>query len=417
MIPLKRMRRLDRWLGIPLLALISGWLRIKRLLGLNQSRSQPKHVLVLLLSEMGSLVLAEPALRKLQDQQGVKIGLCLFQRNAACLSLLPWLQQTEVFVIRDQRLRLLLLDVWRFRRWCRQHHFDAVIDMELFSRFSGWLSVLSGAPIRVGFDRGTNEGLYRGTVFNYPVCYNAHLHMAHNYQTLVEGLSEADRPYVKSPVQAALPQPSRFEYDPACQRGLDESLAACLAVEPQLLLSQSIVLVNVGASDLIPQRNWPTASQVSLCRMLLAHDPQLRVVLCGSEQEQAVARRIEQLVDDHRCRSMAGQLQVAELPYLYRRAALMVTPDSGPAHFAAVTSMPVLVLFGPETPSLYRPLGNNRVLRAGLSCSPCVSAANHRLTLCRDNQCMALITPEQVCTAAVEMLARTEVVSLMPQTG
>jgi ADP-heptose:LPS heptosyltransferase len=74
----------------------------------------------------------------------------------------------------------------------------------------------------------------------------------------------------------------------------------------------------------------------------------------------------------------------------------MLTNDSGPPHFAAVTDLPTFVLFGPETPHLYRSLGRSTPLYAGLACSPCVSAANHRKTSCIDNRCLQAITPEQV---------------------
>jgi len=77
-------------------------------------------------------------------------------------------------------------------------------------------------------------------------------------------------------------------------------------------------------------------------------------------------------------------------------ATLMVTNDSGPGHFAAVTDMPTFVIFGPETPALYGSLGNFTPIYAGLACSPCVSAANHRKTPCHDNVCLQVITPEHV---------------------
>jgi len=74
----------------------------------------------------------------------------------------------------------------------------------------------------------------------------------------------------------------------------------------------------------------------------------------------------------------------------------LVTNASGPAHFAAVTRMPTCVLFGPETPALYASLGKTLPIFAGLACSPCVSAANHRKTSCTDNRCLQVITPESV---------------------
>jgi ADP-heptose:LPS heptosyltransferase len=83
----------------------------------------------------------------------------------------------------------------------------------------------------------------------------------------------------------------------------------------------------------------------------------------------------------------------------------MVTNDSGPAHFAAAAGLPTIVLFGPETPKLYQPLGNSRAIYAGLACSPCVSAHNHRKTACTDNVCMQAITVEEVYAAVADVLS------------
>ena len=74
----------------------------------------------------------------------------------------------------------------------------------------------------------------------------------------------------------------------------------------------------------------------------------------------------------------------------------MLTNDSGPPHFAAVTDLPTLFSSDPKRRILYRSLGRSTPLYAGLACSPCVSAANHRKTSCIDNRCLQAITPEQV---------------------
>jgi ADP-heptose:LPS heptosyltransferase len=56
---------------------------------------------------------------------------------------------------------------------------------------------------------------------------------------------------------------------------------------------------------------------------------------------------------------------------------MMLTNDSGPAHFAALAQLKTWVLFGPETPTLYGALDPNaEFIYKGLACSPCVSAAN-----------------------------------------
>ena len=103
-----------------------------------------------------------------------------------------------------------------------------------------------------------------------------------------------------------------------------------------------------------------------------------------------------QRIGSDRCVNFAGKLKLVELPVLYSISRLMITNDSGPGHFSAITDMPTLVLFGPETPALYGSLGNSEAIYAGLACSPCVSAWNHRNTPCKDNVCLQAISVEQV---------------------
>ena len=51
--------------------------------------------------------------------------------------------------------------------------------------------------------------------------------------------------------------------------------------------------------------------------------------------------------------SFAGQTTLRELLTLYTIADVLVTNDSGPAHFASLTPVHTVVLFGPETPRLF----------------------------------------------------------------
>jgi ADP-heptose:LPS heptosyltransferase len=82
---------------------------------------------------------------------------------------------------------------------------------------------------------------------------------------------------------------------------------------------------------------------------------------------------------------------------LYCLSDVLVTNDSGPAHFAALTPVEVVTLFGPETPRLFGVMGpRSHVIWKQLPCSPCVSAYNGRLSPCRDNLCMQSIGIDEV---------------------
>ena len=95
--------------------------------------------------------------------------------------------------------------------------------------------------------------------------------------------------------------------------------------------------------------------------------------------------------------SVAGKTTLRDMLVLYSLADVLITNDSGPGHFASTTDIHNIVLFGPETPQLFGPLGENRhVVYAQLACSPCVSPYNHRFSPCTNNVCMQTITVDDV---------------------
>jgi ADP-heptose:LPS heptosyltransferase len=161
-----------------------------------------------------------------------------------------------------------------------------------------------------------------------------------------------------------------------------------------------IVLFNANTSELLPEllpiRRWPKEHYVRLGGMILDLYADVVILLTGGAGEHAWLEALASRVRSERCINFAGRTALTELPALYSLSAFMLSNDSGPPHFASVTGMPTFVFFGPETPNLYRPLGGTTPFYAGMACSPCVSAANHRKTACNDNVCLQIISPEQV---------------------
>ena len=135
---------------------------------------------------------------------------------------------------------------------------------------------------------------------------------------------------------------------------------------------------------------------IALMQRILEEYSDVLVLITGAPAEREEAEDLKAEVGSERCINFAGRVKFAELTRLYAISTLMVSNDSGPGHFSAVTDMPTFVLFGPETPALYGSLGNSTPIYAGLACSPCVSASNHRKTPCVDNVCLQVITVEQV---------------------
>jgi len=166
-----------------------------------------------------------------------------------------------------------------------------------------------------------------------------------------------------------------------------------------------LVLLNANASDLVALRRWPEERYVELATRLLDTDPALCVAFTGSGDEAAHAEELAAAVKSDRCVSLGGRTTMRDLLVLYSLAEVVVTNDSGPAHYAALSPIDVVTLFGPETPRMYGSLSpRSHVEWAALPCSPCVNAFNDRTSPCKDNVCMQRITTDQVFRTVVGVL-------------
>jgi len=396
------MRRIDRLAGVPLCALATLALRLR---GLFRSRPpRPvRRILFVELSEMGTTILAEPAMRKARTRFSAELFFVIFARNVGSLELLGTFPRENIFTISDRSLFALARDTLAFLRWTRRKGIDTVVDLELFSRFTALICGLCGADRRVGFYRFHNEGLYRGEMLTHRVAYNPHIHIAKNFIALIEALLAATPtvPYSKTLIGD---DQIKVEIAPPGEKARQRVFERIRALVPFDPAKQRLVLINPNASELLPHRRWMPERYAELIGRILSAHADVVVLITGAPEEGERAQELA-AANAPRSVSFAGQSSLADLPALYAQAALMVSNDSGPAHFSAATGLPTIVLFGPETPKLYQPLGNSRAIYAGLACSPCVTAHNHRKTACTDNVCMRAIGVDQVYAAVAEVLS------------
>jgi ADP-heptose:LPS heptosyltransferase len=345
---------------------------------------------------MGSAILADPAMRSLKEKTQAELFFLIFERNCKSLSLLNTIPRDNIYTIRETNLRDLALDTIKFLSWARRKKIDTVVDLELFSRFTAVLSALSGASKRVGFYSYHNEGLYRGNFLTHKVAYNPHIHIAKNFLALTYSLvaERQELPYSKVAIEneditltKAMIEKQDIDAVRTKIKTLFDNYDASM---------HKLILVNSNASELLIQRRWMPEYYVELVSAILSNHDDVVVLLTGSKEEHSDCEYTRRRVNNDYCINSAGCFEFEELPALYSVAHLMVTNDSGPGHFSAVTNLKVFVFFGPETPSLYGSLGNAEFLYSNMACSPCVNAANHRKTPCTDNQCLKVIKPDYV---------------------
>jgi len=177
------MRKVDYYVGVPLCFLLSIFYWIFYLF-LWKKRVTPKNVLFIELSEMGSAILVDPAMRKLQAG-GVNLFFLIFEKNKPSLQLINTVEEKNIRTIREDSFFHLTLDTLTFFFWSYREGIDTIIDLELFSRFTALLTSFCAGKNRVGFYSFHNEGLYRGNFLTHRVAYNPHIHITKNFIALV----------------------------------------------------------------------------------------------------------------------------------------------------------------------------------------------------------------------------------------
>ena len=373
-------RWIDRWIGIPVCFVLTG---VRRLTELGKHPHVPRlrAILFVKLAEQGSTVLACAAIRRAVDLVGRNnVYFLVFEENRFILDVMALLPRENVLAIRHDNLFTAARDTVRAIRSLYKRRINAVIDCEFFARFSAAISFLTGSDYRVGFHYTGGEGPYRGNLMTHRLRYNPYLHTAETFRLMVEALTFAPTdltPFDMKPALAEDPPPI-FEPTRAELVEAQALLHKAARVETPL----SLILLNPNCSDLLPLR-WPAKSYVELARRLTARYPRLHVALTGQPSEAENAAALVQEIASERCFSLAGRTTLRQLLVIFGLADVLVTNDSGPAHFAALTP--------------------SHVFWEGLACSPCVSALNQKQSFCQNNLCMQHIEVDAVFDKVCEV--------------
>ena len=400
-ISVNTMRAIDHWVGVPLCAVASPLVAlldgVKNIF--SRGTDAPRKLLFIELSEMGSAILVDPAMRNAQAR-GAELFFLIFKSNRASLTLLNTVKPENIFTIDSSSLGGLIKDTIAFLLVAHKHRIDTVIDLELFSRFTALLTGLCGARRRVGYHIFHGEGLWRGFMLTRKVHYNPHIHITKNFLSLIHAAfaKEIEVPFSKIQIADSEIRLEQAVINPVALSQVRERIEK-LATDAGIQFKQGqqrLILVNPNASDLLPQRRWAQQRFSELIQGLNQRYPNDLILITGSPAEFDYVEKVRTVANIKNALNFAGQVTFAELPPLYTLSDVMVTNDSGPGHFSAVTPLRTVVLFGPETPALYGSIGKSIAITANLACSPCVSAANHRKTPCQDNVCMQAITVSQV---------------------
>jgi len=166
----------------------------------------------------------------------------------------------------------------------------------------------------------------------------------------------------------------------------------------QIKANQPLLALCPGA-EYGEAKRWPPAYFSKLAEELLTWGWQ--VALFGSQKDQAIAREINDGVDQ-RCIDLTGKTTLLEAIDLLSLAKLVVANDSGLMHIAAAINRPLIVLYGSSSPGFTPPLTTQvEIMKVELPCSPCFK----RKCPLGHFKCMKQLSPELVLNKISKMIS------------
>ena len=270
---------------------------------------------ILRLSALGDATHVVPVVRAIQDSDPeTKISWIIGKLEHKLLSDL----ENVEFIVFDKRGGWPAISA--LRKQLRDRRFDALLHMQVAAR-ANLLSRLIRAPLRLGWDQARSRDFHqhftRQKVAEVP------------FQHQVQGFLEFPRALG---IEVETP---RWDLPIAAE--------ASAWAEDQISNDSPLLLISPCSSHEL--RNWRNEYYAEVADFA-AGELGMQVVLSGgpSELELQTGQEIEAAMKSV-CTNLVGKDTLEQSKALMKRASLVISPDSGPAHIASALNTPVIGLY------------------------------------------------------------------------
>jgi ADP-heptose:LPS heptosyltransferase len=332
-------------------------------------------ILAIQFKYLGDAVFITPALRALKEHQpDAEIHVLVASEVAPLLAHLSWIK--KMWPLPRTRGSARLRDSWPLIRALRREVFDRAVDFGGNDR-GAILSFFSGAKIRLAPDH--HRLLAK-------ICYTQRIPV----ETLPASWVQR---HLQLLAAWQVPPPRSDRPEIAADPALEKSVAAPFP--------RGTILCHVATSN--DRKQWPPAHWAVFYQLAVAAGLPLMFSTGHSQREQDFLVRIKAIVPQ------APMLPVSQNLDLFlvwlKQAAVFISGDTGPLHFAAALGVPIIGLFGTgDSLSRSAPIYTPEQIITATDCA--CDRLNKNISTCDEPQpCMATIAPAQVLTRLQKILA------------
>ncbi len=398
---IRQKQKIDNYFGYFLIGLL---LPFTRLLGITLRRDHsvatpPRRILFIKLLGLGSLLVASESIIALRKRYPDARLILLTDANIAA-GVAPFHLFDEIVSMETGKLGATLVGITRFLFRCWACRGLWVIDLEVYSKLTTVLALLTLARNRFGFYLPPVP--FRKYLNTHNIPFDQSAYLGDNYLYMAAQVAGV------SGVAAAgvVPAGSLAFADTA-----NEVLSASVHSGPK-----PYIILNNTCSGLADVRRMPEAVFAQICQWILEHTT-YDIALLGAPVDKDPINRF--IWNDpvlyskkERIVNLAGGTKDFEEYYRFLRekGACMITIDSGPLHIARQLGLPTLSVWGPTDPANYLKIQPHErhlhlSIYLGTPCSPCVHRYEY-LPCGGDNICMKQISAAAIIVEIRELLRR-----------
>jgi heptosyltransferase-2 len=323
-----------------------------------------KKILIIQTAFIGDVVLATAMLEALrQKDPEISISILVRKGNEALLHAHPFIDQVLVWDKKQNKYGHWLQLLFTIRK----SQFDAVINVQRYAATGLW-TALSGAKMKIGFDKNPFAFLFTNTI---------------PHQSVGNGLHETERNHALLSPLGVFPNAKPALYPSL----LDQKAVEVYQGQPYLCMAPA----SVWFTKQFPLHQW-----IKLLNSIPFEGP---IYLLGGPGDKPLNNQILQAVQKENLVNMAGRLSFLASAALQKGAVLNYVNDSAPMHFASAVNAPVVAIYCSTVPDFgYGPLSDSSFIletKEALSCRPCGLHGKKQCPLKHFN-CAETITMEQI---------------------
>lgn len=363
-----------------------------RFLNINHSitKENVKNVVIAKYLGLGSIVRSQVIIEDIKTVfPNAKIYYLTSKKNKAIFDIIR--NVDKVFTIDDAGIISMAFSTFNLIKNLLKIKVDIFMDLEVYSRYSTCISIMSCARNRYGFFR--HDIHWHIGVYTHMLYFNNQKNISEIYLQLSKYLTRSDNNYKSLP---------SFNFREDNKKEVEDYFLKNLKRKEKDLY----IGINANASELALERRYPPAYFTELIENLL-NIKNVYIFLIGSPSERQYLEKeiYNKLNAKNRDKVFltAGLFSLNGSIYLLSKFDLFITTDSGPLHFAYAQNINIISVWGPCSHFHYgiKNYKNDIAINTNAYCSPCI-----HLTIrppCRGhNICLQKIYPKIIYDKVIE---------------